>query len=295
MRHRRAALAVLVPLLALAACGDDSPDRAAATLPPVESTTPPAPTTPATTYDVPTGANDVVVSVTNEGGFVPVGHSFANIPVALITGDGRSLAAGPVPAIFPGPLLPNVQQRSISPAGVQALLARADELGLLAEVSYEDDRTIADAATTIVSITVNGTTYRHEAYALGFDDETDPARQALADFVSAVSDLPATVGEAELGPEEPFTSEQFLIQALPVERADIGAADDIEPAFVAWPEDAPVRLAHAQECAEVPTAAFEALFAEATTLTYFTDVDPETGAEATYSVTPVPQLPGRAC
>lgn len=304
MRHpRRAAIVLVLPLLALAACGDDSPvDDAAATLPPVASAAPTDPgttepdrsTPPARSYDVATGADDVVVSITNEGGFVPVGFAFANTPLALVTGDGRALSTGPVIAIFPGPLLPNVQQRSISPAGVQQLLARADELGLLADVTYENNDMIADAGTTVVTITVGGRTYRHEAYALGLDTETDRDREALADFVAAATDLPATVGAAELGAEEPFTSEQFLIQALPVDRTAL-AGDGAEPRFVPWPADAPVRLADAESCAAVPAAEFGPLFIDADSMTFFTDADPVDGTEVTYSVTPVPQLPGRSC
>ena len=56
-----------------------------------------------------------------------------------------------------------------------------------------------------------------------------------------------------------------------------------------WPADAPVRLADAGECAAVPVAQFEPLFADATTLTFFTDAD------ETYLVSVVPQDPGRTC
>ncbi len=301
MRHpRRAALALVLPLLILAACGDDSPPGdAAATLPTVPSTLPPAPTDApsggaATAYDVATGPDDVVISVTNEGGFVPAGVAFANTPTALITGDGRAFTTGPVTAIYPGPLLPNIQERSITPAAVQQLLADADELGLLTDVTYERNDMIADAGTTIVTITVGGTTYRHEAYALGFDAETDPARAALAEFVAAVSDLPATVGDAELGAEEAFVADDYLIQALPVDPAELGG-DGLEPAFVPWPADAPVRLVDAETCAVVPAAGVAPLFVDATTLTFFTEPNPTDGAEMTYAVTPVPQLPGRSC
>ena len=40
-----------------------------------------------------------------------------------------------------------------------------------------------------MTITVGGTTYRHQAYALGFDTEADPARANLAEFVAAMTDL----------------------------------------------------------------------------------------------------------
>jgi hypothetical protein len=41
-----------------------------------------------------------------------------------------------MPAIYPGPLLPNIQERSITPAATQQLVALADRLGLLADVTY---------------------------------------------------------------------------------------------------------------------------------------------------------------
>ena len=82
MRHPRPCRcsSLVLPLLALAACGDDSPsmtrrprcrpsshgaDRAAHRAGHRRRRR--------TSYDVATGADDVVVSVANEGGFVPPG------------------------------------------------------------------------------------------------------------------------------------------------------------------------------------------------------------------------------
>ena len=66
---------------------------------------------------------------------------------------------------------------------------------------------IADAGTTIV----DDHRRRHDVPPRGVRPRarrrrTDPARAALAEFVAAVTDLPATVGAAELGAEEPFVS-----------------------------------------------------------------------------------------
>src|SRR4051794_39090388 len=174
MRHPLRVV-LLVAVVELMACGDDSPLDGGATLPPTESTTP----SPAS-YEVATGPEDVVISVRQEGGFVPPGVLFAATPTALVAGDGRLLSTGPTTMIHPGPLLPNLLERSMTPAGIQQLLAKADELGLLADVVYSRNDQIADAPDTVVDITVGGRTHHHQAYALGMaGGPEDPARQHL--------------------------------------------------------------------------------------------------------------------
>ena len=223
------------------ACGDDASCRR------YDAPPGPAPTADGG-YGSPPATDDVVISVAYEGGFAPVEMLFARTPVTLITGDGRALSTGPVPAIFPGPLLPNVLQRTITPEATQELVALADELGLLADITYAPNNMVADAADTVVTITVDGTTYEHRAYALGIDDEEDPDRDHLMQFVTAMTDLPTTVGADQLGPEEPYIGEEYLIRATPV---DLDTSTfEVEPTVVEWPADAPVRLADAADCAE---------------------------------------------
>jgi hypothetical protein len=283
MRHPLRAT-LLLAVLGLAACGDDRPPDAAATLPPPASTVP----APAS-FQVATGPEDVVIAVRQEGGFVPPGVQFAATPTAMVIGDGRLLATGPTTMIYPGPLLPNILERSITPAGIQALLAKADQLGLLADIEYSRNDQVADAPNTVVEITVGGRTYRHEAYALGMDGAGTPdaARQHLQEFVDVMTNVEPTVGAGALGPDQPYAPAQYLIQAMPVDPATLDV--DIEPTIVAWPQDAPVRLADASTCAVLPAAVAAPLFEDATTLTFFTD------AGVTYAVTPVQQLPGRTC
>jgi hypothetical protein len=300
-------LYLLVPVVAaglmLAACGEESPSAntgapPASTVPPETppASTPPSTepsTTPSTSpgtggYDHPTGADDVVIEIGYQGGFVPVGVAFTEVPSLLITGDGRAITNGPVPAIYPGPLLPNLVQQSITEEGIQTLLAKADELGLLANVQYSDPSSqIADAPDTVVSISVDGTTYRHVAYALGIDPESDPARANLFDFVNAATNLTGTVGADQLGAEEPYESDTYLIRATEV---DLSTMDtEIPPTVVRWPADASVRLADAADCAELPRAEGDALFPDANQLTFFKQ------ARVTYSVAATLQLPGRGC
>jgi hypothetical protein len=278
-------LALIAGALLLAACGADDPGVTTGEPPP-----------PASGDQHPGDPEAVVLSVTDVGGFVPSDRTFTDLPRLLVTGDGRVIQEGPVMAIYPGPLLPNVLQRSITEAGIQRLIDLADEHGLLVDVTYTRPGNIADAGETIVTITVNGETFEHRAYALGLGGapdggETDAARARLFDFVVAATDLASDPAADEIGPEEPFRSDSYLIRAFEAEtREPTGDAPiDLEPTLVDWPADAPVRLAAAAECAEVPTDRFARLFEDANQLTRFVDDG------VAYSLAVTPRVPGRSC
>ena len=276
--------------LLLAACGDDSPSGEAPTdtVAPVD-TSPPATTPPPTTAPSgiahPSGADDIVVRIAYEGGFVPAEVAFLNLPTLLVTGDGHAVVQGPIIEIYPGPLLPNMQVRAVSEAGIQDLLRLAEDNGLLSDVEYTNPTNIADAPDTVVEISANGGTFVHRAYALGLDAETDPARAALADFVAEATGDWLYADNPELGPEQPYSSDTFLIRA-----SEVGDyTGDIEPTVVEWPADASVRLADASECAAVPAAEVAGLFTDANQLTFFAE------GGITYQLTVKPLLPGDGC
>ena len=112
MRMRHAVLFAALPaVLALAACGSD--DGADST------TVPPADTQPtgAGGFDYATGPDDVVVQVSQEGGFVPAGFVFTATPMLSITGDGHVFTPGVMTIQYPGPL--------IAPTSVQTIIRRA--------------------------------------------------------------------------------------------------------------------------------------------------------------------------
>lgn len=277
----------MLPLL-FAACGSDD-DASPATEPSSPDTVPPETLPPVA--DGPTwatGAEDVVIRIGWEGGFVTPEMTFQRLPQVLVTGDGRVFQQGPVMAIYPGPLLPNVQVRSITDDGIAQLLTLAADQGLLADRDYESPDQIADAPDTVVEITVDGRTYVHRAYALGLADgpdgaESDPDRAALADFVAeAQAFVTAPEGEV-LGAEVAFEPEQYRIRALLV---GDGGEYDVEPSVVEWPADAPVALDDEIDCAVVDAEVLHSLFADANQLTWFA------ADGLTFQVVPVPVLPG---
>lgn len=277
-RRALVGLAAVAPLMFAAACGDDSESTPASEPPPSDETLPPATDAPGGAIEHPTGADDVVVRIAHEGGFVPVEMNFSRTASLIVTGDGRAIVEGPVIAIYPGPMLPNLQVQSFGDDGVQEVLALADEHGLLQEREYASNDMIADAADTVVTIAAGGEVYEHRAYALGMDDETDEARIALDAFVEEALAL------ANDGTLEPYASDSFLIKAFPATEM----ADDVEPNYVDWPADAPVDLADASECASVPADGFAELFADATQITVFVD----DGVDHRLAVAPA--VPGRA-
>ena len=237
----------------------------------------------------PTGADEVVLEIREEGGLAGP-QQFTGPATLVVTGDGRLVQPGPVIEIYPGPLLPNLRQRSISEDGIQQLLALADDHGLLADVTYPNPDNVMDAPDTVVTISAGGDTFEHRAYALGYEGEgaeTDEGRARLQDFVRAATQFAASTDQPSLGDEEPYQADTYLIQATP-DQPD-RTADGLEPSIVDWPAAAGVRLADASDCAEVPAAGVATVLADANQLTRFVD------AGVTYALSVQPSVAGRSC
>jgi hypothetical protein len=296
---RRTLLGALVvtPALAVlaAACGD--PDSAPEDTGPDDTAGTTVPGTAAGSYTHSTEADAAVIRLAYEGGFVAPGTVFVAIPTLLVSGDGRAFRPGATTMEFPGPLVAPMGVRSITEEGVQRLLGIADTAGLLAAPpDYAPvQMNIADAPDTVLTLSVEGQTYRHQAYALALDVDADgnplpeqtPARQVLADVVIAFGDLDTTLGAAALGEETIFEPAEYRFQATAM-TADELAGFDPAPELIEWPAGAGVALSSAAECARVATSAVGTLFTDATQNTFFTD------AGVTYRLAVAAVLPGDA-
>ena len=110
------------------------------------------------------------------------GVAFAQVPDLLITGDGRLFRPGMQTMVYPGPVLPSITVGSITPVGIERLLAVAQAEGLLSEPvpAYAPNDQVADAPNTAVDLQANGLQLHHEAYGLGFVPEAGPADSAGA-------------------------------------------------------------------------------------------------------------------
>jgi len=186
----RTLLAILaIPILVAGCAGGSSGGN------PSGSTAP----TAASRYAVGTGPESLILRVSTEGGFIAPGYLLTAIPQFALYGDGRVIVPGPVDAIYPGPLLPNLRQLQLAPAEIQRLLAAADADGLLgADASYAQAN-VMDAGTTTFTTTVDGKTHTISANALGASavavDASDAAARAkLLDFQGKIQDLSGFLG-----------------------------------------------------------------------------------------------------
>ena len=83
--------------------------------------------------------------------------------------------------------------------------------------------------------------------------------------MAAATDLTSDGAPGAIGPEEPYRSGTYMIRAheAPDTEPTGDAPIDIAPTLVNWPADAPVGLAAASDCAEVPANRFSELFGHA--------------------------------
>jgi hypothetical protein len=217
---------LLLPLLLAGCVQGSSPPNATAT-----TTAMPTPY-----YNVATGATDLVLRIDTGGGLVPVSYLVAHMPQFSLYGDGRIVVPGPTIEIYPQPLLPNLRIMRITPSEIQTILAAADKAGLLAPNADYPAGGIADAPTTVFTVTVDGRTHRISAYALmagvhadSADDEA--AREKLREFADKIGDLNALLGRQVADSEafEPTRMRIFVSQASDDDQAEPA------PNRIVWP------------------------------------------------------------
>ncbi|HET9520592.1 MAG TPA: hypothetical protein VFO73_06085 [Candidatus Limnocylindrales bacterium] len=155
--------------------------------------------------------------------------------------EGQVIVPGPIPAIFPGPILPNLQQRSISPNGIDAIVAAARAAGLLDGPTDLIGAPLPGAATGHLLFVIDGV----EREVVGRTDSqivciTTPCEappgtpEAFGGFWSLLSNLDAWI-PGELGAQTPYDPERLAI--LLTEPA-VDAT--LPPTSAPWPLEGPM-------------------------------------------------------
>ncbi|MDG4797163.1 hypothetical protein [Micromonospora sp. WMMD1082] len=181
MKIRRSGRLAVVPLLLLtsAACGQqtgatgsgeaDSPERS---------------------YS----ADAVVFRMDHTGGFVTPAMLATRLPAISVYGDGRVITQGPVPMIYPGPALPNLQVGTIGAAELEELItaARAAGVGGGADLGTPP---VADAPSTRFTVLGDNGVEQLEVYALaesggtetGLTGDQQAGRDRLREFADSLT------------------------------------------------------------------------------------------------------------
>jgi hypothetical protein len=234
---------------------------------------------------------------------LPPRVTFGNIPVMVVTADGRVLTQGPMVETYPGPLVAPIVERPISPAGVAALLGAAKDAGILRQGGdFTGGRLPPGAAAGRLRIVVDGVTYD----LVGDTNATLPCPltescpaavpgtpAAFATFWYRLLDMASWLGP-ELGAEHEHAAASYaVIVAGPPEPWE-GATPVVwpaaEPALDAFGK--PVRGEPGTRCGIASgdlAAGLRPVFAGATQLTPFVAT---ASASATHGLTVRPLLPG---
>jgi hypothetical protein len=186
----------------------------------------------------PTGANDLILGVTYEGGFVAYEYTLGTTPFWSLFGDGTLIVPGPQIEIYPGPALPNLTATPVSEDGIQAILQAARDAGLMDGDQNYGDMCIADAANTVFTTTADGSTSVVTAYALDVGEPTGTcgggkdaeARAKLVAFQAKLTDLASWLPAGSLGTEAPYDPTEMRVYVLPYQ-----GDPELPQDPIAWP------------------------------------------------------------
>lgn len=179
------------------------------------------------------GDGGLVVSVELGGGLLPPGQAFRLLPQAVVYEDGATLSPAATIAIYPGPALPAVTEGRVDEEVVDQLVAAAAGSGLLDGTEKDFGQpTVMDAATTTVTVVVDGQAYVTSVYALGGPTVALPgitadqqrARDRVSEFVDLVSRTVVDAGGGQYVPERyrvlPLVPDQELDPAVEPDTRD---------------------------------------------------------------------------
>jgi hypothetical protein len=186
--------------------------------------------------DHPIRPDDLILRIDMVGGFIAPQAQLHRVPLLALYGDGRLIVPGPQIEIYPGLALPNLQVRTVSEAGIQAILAAARAAGLLGPHRQYDGR-MPDVPTTTFTVVADGARHVVSVQGLGAagpatgsGSEDSAAVARLVTFQSKVTDLSSWLPKGSLGPEHSFRTEEMRVYVLPYQ-----AQQDLPQAAKDWP------------------------------------------------------------
>lgn len=186
---------------------------------------------------VPGDEDTLVLRVTHTGGFVGPDALAGRMPDTSVYADGRVIFNGPVPAVYPGPALPNVQVLTISPDALGALIDEAVAAGVEDGTDFGHPG-VADAPATEITVVTAAGEQTVSAEALNEAQADDPAltapqKQARKKLLAFTEKLNKMTTEPAAGTPQQYRPETLaaIVQRYAV--ADDGLPE--RPKTVEWP------------------------------------------------------------
>jgi hypothetical protein len=160
-----------------------------------------------------------------------------------VIADGQLIVSGPIPMIYPGPLMPNLLARSITPAGVDRVFRAAHAAGLLTGPTDLTGGIAPGGMTAHLLFLLDG----QEREVIGDPNKVimciaapcvAPAGspEAFGQFWSQANDLGA-LAQGELGPEQPYQATRIAVLVTDPSKDDSG----LKPGLAQWPLATPLR------------------------------------------------------
>lgn len=142
----------------------------------------------------------VLLRVEDSNAMVAPRNRLSFLPKASVYADGRVVqeVSPTLTSIDRDPALPALVQRTLTPVGLDALVERARAAGVGSGADLGDPP-VMDAPTTHFTLTT----------------EQAGARYRLLDLSAALDDLPAALGEQEVGPQEPYRPQALAVLSAP--------------------------------------------------------------------------------
>ena len=191
-----------------------------------------------------TGADQLLLRVAEEGGFISPLVIAQREPQFSLFGDGTVVTVGASPAIYPGAALPPLISQTLNAEAIQAVLRAALDAGLGVPHSSGGMVGVSDASTTVFTFNANGVTTTVKIYALGAGGSSKPAGMSDADYqlrvklqelVSKLQTLEMWLPKGSISAGKPFVGQTSAVFVSPY-RPD---AQLTEPS-IAWPLSTPL-------------------------------------------------------
>jgi hypothetical protein len=142
----------------------------------------------------------------------------ARFPEFSLLGDGTVVTVGPVAEIYPGQALPNLQARTLTEEGIQAILRAARDAGLLGPDRHYTTMLVSDVPTTVFTVFAGGDRRVISVYGLGMEDRGQgmpqdevEARQKLEAFEQNVLGLDSWLPPGSLTSEHPYNASALRV------------------------------------------------------------------------------------